>query len=748
MSLRKNDSFNQKIKTKLEKLGFYYFTTFKIEPFKTLLNGSLVVPSGMMIHENNLLVFEIKDNIGEELEVLKKFRKLCKIFQLNQWSGNIYCASIYSECVKIYKFDLDSKSLILDNMKLENLLQKKFKKIDSNVEALIHSTHNFIISDLHTDDNSEMCLISLAVLLTAMKINIQTSSDDLIFETTKETIKNHIPDLISLISTLNSSNVSILAKRIYELYSIFGKDTYLKLYQDFCKYSKAKDEKNIVLTPNWIVRIMTNELRLSENTLKRRLNIFDPCVGTGSLILGSTHYGQTNESNSKESQVVLYGCEVNRKMYVLCKGLFMLSDSSYRVFHGDMFEMNFSQEFDGKTNKNSSRVFDRIITNPPYSKKLTGFHAIEFINYSIENFLKKNGILVAIFPTNQLKTIKQYQTYKEYIFNNCEILKIINLGRCFKNEAPTTDCSILVIQRTKKPNSGITRIYNAEFSTEMAYKVPHGELKFSDFGNELIEKIINNEPIPRNSIPTQIEEESTSETSNRIFQVSPESESKVYSVETRILSAEDDWTCQINYSDDIEKMKNVLIEEKMKESQESLIDYVHTHIQATEFDLNEMNQIIKDTRDYIRNLQLTMNPNDFHKCKISDLFELVSRHKTHIINNSNDSPGPYPLVSSSMKNNGVAKNINTFDFDGEYLVVSFAREPNTGFTSYHNEKFSVTSCVKILSPIQTPNLDSEDLKFIAKFMTIKFRGIYNRNHPLTSSKLLEETIFIRNNEDF
>jgi type I restriction-modification system DNA methylase subunit len=125
--------------------------------------------------------------------------------------------------------------------------------------------------------------------------------------------------------------------------------------------------------------------------------------------------------------------------------------------------------------------------------------------------------------------------------------------------------------------------------------------------------------------------------------------------------------------------------------------------------------------------------------KIFSLFELVKHRITPI----DSAEGEFPLVSSSMKSNGVVKHIDSYDLEGEYLVVSYAREPNTGFTSYHKGKFSVTSCVGVLKPIK--NLESDALNLIALLMTSQLSTRHDRGNPLNNEILMSESIIMDEN---
>jgi predicted RNA methylase len=650
-----------KVQQQFEKLGFYYFTTFRNEPYKSLIGR--LIPDGLLVHNNNLLIIENKVELKDESKARQQLSTYVETVTSNGWSGDIVCIFGHKDGVKIYDRDLNEQQV-----ELNTILEAKFNKITQSVETLFHDLHNFIVKNIKTDDNNELCFLCLALLLTTMKTDVSSASDEVIYMIVKDIVQKDIPELSPLVQNIEPEHISILIKKVYTLYAMVGKDVYLKLYQEFCKYSKANDEKNIVLTPDWIVRLMTRCLELDPN---KKYNIFDPCVGTGSLIMGCADDNNT-----------LYGCEINKKMYVLCKGLFLMSDPRYNVQLKDMFKI--------KTNVK----FDRIIMNPPYTKKLTGKHAIEFITYSVDHFLKDNGILVAIFPTGQLKTIKAYQPYKEYIYNNCDILSVINLGKCFDDAF--IECSILVLRKTCVKNNVNTKIYNFIKSSSLMVKVPYGSYKFTNQGTELYNNILNN---------------------------------KCYN-ELNINDYSMDWTEVSEKMNPIERLKQTiekLDKPKFKARLYELIDEC--------FETRNVEGLEQHVKNIIERYYSKFETFEYQLYKIGDLFENVKTTSCAANNDLNE--GMYPLVSSSMKNNGVVKYINEYDLDGEYLVVSCAREPNTGFTSYHKGKFSVTSCVKVLKPKN--NIDIEN---IPDYFTKHLSETYNRNNPLTTELLMNEEILL------
>ncbi|ABD07756.1 Restriction modification system DNA specificity domain [Rhodopseudomonas palustris HaA2] len=75
-----------------------------------------------------------------------------------------------------------------------------------------------------------------------------------------------------------------------------------------------------------------------------------------------------------------------------------------------------------------------------------------------------------------------------------------------------------------------------------------------------------------------------------------------------------------------------------------------------------------------------------------------------------DNAGVYPVYSSQTANNGMIGQIDTFDFDGEY--VSWTTDgANAGTVFYRNEKFSITNVCGVIKENGTCPLDLKFLSF-------------------------------------
>ncbi len=133
-----------------------------------------------------------------------------------------------------------------------------------------------------------------------------------------------------------------------------------------------------------------------------------------------------------------------------------------------------------------------------------------------------------------------------------------------------------------------------------------------------------------------------------------------------------------------------------------------------------------------------MNSISVEQVLFSDIFEPVKTSKHNISKTTN---GPYPLISSSMKNNGCCKYISEYDLDGEYFTISYAREPNTGYTSYHDYKFSVTSCVGVFK-CKIPGYKKECKHLLCLFVTGRLNNYFDRSTTINNSSIMNVSLHI------
>ena len=121
--------------------------------------------------------------------------------------------------------------------------------------------------------------------------------------------------------------------------------------------------------------------------------------------------------------------------------------------------------------------------------------------------------------------------------------------------------------------------------------------------------------------------------------------------------------------------------------------------------------------------------------KINDYFEIVNVENTYEIKKSLD--GIYPLISSTSKNNGVAKFIDSYSVDIPECI-TVARNGSAGSCFYQMGKFAITGDVVILKLKEGKTLD---LKLFSVLVTYFLTKKYDWSNKLVNKKLTEEIIY-------
>lgn len=110
-------------------------------------------------------------------------------------------------------------------------------------------------------------------------------------------------------------------------------------------------------TPRDVVRLMVRLIQPREGQ-----RIYDPCVGSGGMLILAREYIQLTGGNSRN--VRLYGQDNNGSVWAMCKmNLLLHGIRDADIALGDTLAAPFHKETDGEL-----MHFDRVITNPPFSQ--------------------------------------------------------------------------------------------------------------------------------------------------------------------------------------------------------------------------------------------------------------------------------------------------------------------------------------------------------------------------------------------
>jgi type I restriction enzyme M protein len=190
--------------------------------------------------------------------------------------------------------------------------------------------------------------------------------------------KSSIPDQrwIDLINHFNSK-LPPLVNENFEFPDLLG-----AAYEYLIKYfaDSAGKKGGEFYTPGQVVRLLVSLLKPAEG-----MEIYDPTVGSGGMLIQSLQYVEEQGQNSRN--LALYGQESNPTTWIICRMNMILHNiSSANIEDGDTLED--PKILDGGT----WRKFDIVIANPPFSQ-----------NYSKKNMKFQNRFAYGFAPESGKK---------------------------------------------------------------------------------------------------------------------------------------------------------------------------------------------------------------------------------------------------------------------------------------------------------------------------------------------------------
>lgn len=166
--------------------------------------------------------------------------------------------------------------------------------------------------------------------------------------------KSSLPDQrwIDLINHFNSE-LPALVNDNFEFPDLLG-----AAYEYLIKYfaDSAGKKGGEFYTPNQVVRLLVQLLKPKEG-----MEIYDPTVGSGGMLIQSLQYVEEQGQNARN--LMLYGQESNPTTWIICRMNMILHNiTSSTIEDGDTLE-------DPKNLKDGSwQKFDMVIANPPFSQ--------------------------------------------------------------------------------------------------------------------------------------------------------------------------------------------------------------------------------------------------------------------------------------------------------------------------------------------------------------------------------------------
>ena len=266
-------------------------------------------------------------------------------------------------------------------------------------------------------------------------------------------------------------------------------DVLSRAYKIFLSRAGKMENKNIILTPDHIKKLMVDLARLDVTD-----KVLDTCTGSGGFLMESLEQlielamgnGTTiNEIINNQ----LIGIESDPTLFALaCSNMFLHNDGRSKLIYGSSLP-----------NDNNEKVIEYIkslkankcIINPPYENNLP----IQFVEQAIE-YLESNGRLIIIMPTTTLN--KNIGGRTEEILKKARLDFVIKMPEhLFSEQGRTVNTSIFGFTKTRHRPSDRVIFYNMQ--DDGLVSVQHkGRIdkygRWEQIKGAVIERIVNNNP--------------------------------------------------------------------------------------------------------------------------------------------------------------------------------------------------------------------------------------------------------------
>ena len=263
-------------------------------------------------------------------------------------------------------------------------------------------------------------------------------------------------------------------------------DILSRAYKIFLSRAGKVENKNIILTPDHIKRLMVDLANLNIND-----KVLDTCTGSGAFLMEALEQlvalAKGNEvkiENIMKNQLI--GIEVDDTLFALaCSNMFLHHDGRSNMIFGSSLPNDSNSELISYVTELAPQ---KCIINPPYENN----QPIFFVKQAID-FLQPNGKLIVIMPTPTLN--RNYALTNE-ILKNATLDYVIKMPeRLFSEQDRSVNTSIFGFTKTRHLKDKKVIFY--EMLDDGLVSVQHkGRVdkygKWENIKTSLIDRIINN----------------------------------------------------------------------------------------------------------------------------------------------------------------------------------------------------------------------------------------------------------------
>jgi hypothetical protein len=322
-------------------------------------------------------------------------------------------------------------------------------------------------------------------------------------------------DQFSFIKNINYSLddfkdvIQTIEDKIYIPFSNEEKQDILgKAYKIFLSRAGRAEDKNIILTPDHIKKLMVKLARLSVNDV-----VIDTCMGSGGFLMESMEVMTSLAQDDFEKiehirQNQLIGMEIDHVLFALaCSNMFLHGDGRSNL----LYRNSLLYKEDGNlVNSDDQELMEFIkelaptksIINPPYEADSPIHFTLQAIDY-----IEDNGKLVIIMPTPTLTKHKDDGLTAE-LLSKAKLDYVIKMPYALFNEQGRT-VNTSIFGFTKTPHNVNDEVLFYNLKDDGFESVQHkGRLdvrnRWNDIENQLLDCINNSREIDGVSVKKKI----------------------------------------------------------------------------------------------------------------------------------------------------------------------------------------------------------------------------------------------------
>lgn len=282
-----------------------------------------------------------------------------------------------------------------------------------------------------------------------------------------------------------------------------------KAYKVFLSRAGSAEDKNIILTPDHIKRLMVKLARLTINDV-----VIDTCMGSGGFlmeamevmsIMAKDDIEKIEEIQTKQ----LIGIENDTTLFALaCSNMFLHGDGrSNLLYRSSLLESDKNGKLINSSDEDLLEFIHQLgptkcIINPPYERS----NPIDFTIQAI-NYIKDNGKLIIIMPTPTLSKHKDDGKTIE-LLTKAKLDFVIKMPYALFNEQKRT-VNTSIFGFTKTPHNVNDEVIFYDLKDDGFESIQHkGRIdvnnKWDDLENQLLDVINNSKEIKDISIKKKI----------------------------------------------------------------------------------------------------------------------------------------------------------------------------------------------------------------------------------------------------